>query len=175
MFHGLARWDGQTWSTVGGGITSGGIASIRGLVVFDDGRGPALYASGYFSQMGGVNAYGIARWDGHTWESLGNGFVGPADNFAIFNDGRGPSLFAAGTFSSAGGGATAGLAQWVGCPNCYANCDNSTRSPKLNVLDFICFLNRFAAQDPYANCNVDATIDISDFMCFLSKFAAGCP
>ena len=27
----------------------------------------------------------------------------------------------------------------------YANCDNSTTAPALNVLDFGCFLNRFAA------------------------------
>ena len=28
---------------------------------------------------------------------------------------------------------------------CYANCDNSTTPPVLNVLDFSCFLNKFAA------------------------------
>jgi hypothetical protein len=64
---------------------------------------------------------------------------------------------------------------WIGCPNCYANCDLSTRAPILNVNDFICFINRFAAKDPYANCTVDAGIDINDFVCFLNKFAAGCP
>ena len=117
----------------------------------------------------------IARWDGHTWEPLGNGIGGPADSFAVFNDGRGPSLFTAGDFANVGGGSTGGLAQWVGCPNCYANCDNSTRSPRLNVLDFMCFLNKFAARDPYANCTVDATIDMADFTCFMAKFAQGCP
>ena len=30
-------------------------------------------------------------------------------------------------------------------PACYANCDNSTTSPVLNVLDFGCFLNKFSA------------------------------
>ena len=29
--------------------------------------------------------------------------------------------------------------------SCYANCDNSTAAPVLNVLDFACFLNKFAA------------------------------
>lgn len=28
--------------------------------------------------------------------------------------------------------------------SCYANCDNSTAPPQLNVLDFICFINKFA-------------------------------
>jgi hypothetical protein len=31
---------------------------------------------------------------------------------------------------------------------CYANCDCSTAPPRLNVLDFNCFLNRFAAGCP---------------------------
>jgi hypothetical protein len=31
---------------------------------------------------------------------------------------------------------------------CYANCDGSTAEPALNVLDFNCFLNRFAAGCP---------------------------
>jgi hypothetical protein len=29
--------------------------------------------------------------------------------------------------------------------SCYANCDNSTTTPVLNILDFACFLNRFTA------------------------------
>ena len=73
-----------------------------------------------------------------------------------------------------------GAVLWTGCaaPQCYANCDRSTLSPKLNVLDFICFLNKFAANDPYANCDqstITPAINISDFVCFLDKFAAGCP
>ncbi len=31
---------------------------------------------------------------------------------------------------------------------CYANCDGSTTSPVLNVLDFACFINKFAAGCP---------------------------
>ena len=60
---------------------------------------------------------------------------------------------------------------------CYANCDNSTTPPVLNVLDFSCFLNKFAAGDPYANCDNSTTppvLNVQDFSCFLNKFAAGC-
>jgi hypothetical protein len=62
-------------------------------------------------------------------------------------------------------------------PSCYANCDNSTTPPVLNVLDFTCFLNEFAAGDTYANCDQSTTppiLNILDFECFLNKFAAGC-
>lgn len=61
---------------------------------------------------------------------------------------------------------------------CYANCDQSTTPPALNVLDFTCFLNRFAAGDSYANCDQSTTppvLNVLDFTCFLNAFAAGCP
>ena len=61
---------------------------------------------------------------------------------------------------------------------CYANCDNSTASPILNVNDFICFQAKFAGGDSYANCDNSTSapvLNINDFICFQSKFAAGCP
>jgi hypothetical protein len=61
---------------------------------------------------------------------------------------------------------------------CYPNCDNSVTPPVLNVLDFSCFLNKFAAGDPYANCDASTTppvLNVLDFSCFLNRFAAGCP
>jgi hypothetical protein len=60
---------------------------------------------------------------------------------------------------------------------CAANCDQSTTTPVLNVLDFACFLNAFAAGDLYANCDSSTTppvLNVLDFACFLNKFAAGC-
>ena len=60
---------------------------------------------------------------------------------------------------------------------CYANCDNSTMQPILNVNDFVCFSNRFAAGNLYANCDRSTTapvLNVNDFICFMSSFAAGC-
>jgi hypothetical protein len=60
---------------------------------------------------------------------------------------------------------------------CYPNCDHSTTIPFLNVADFTCFLQKFAAADPYANCDhstVAPALNVADFTCFLQKFAAGC-
>jgi hypothetical protein len=60
---------------------------------------------------------------------------------------------------------------------CYANCDQSTTQPVLNVADFTCFLQRFAAGDSYANCDQSTTepvLNVGDFTCFLQRFAAGC-
>ena len=63
-------------------------------------------------------------------------------------------------------------------PTCAANCDSSTVAPILNVLDFNCFLNKFAASDCYANCDNSTTppvLNVLDFNCFLNRFLAGCP
>jgi len=62
-------------------------------------------------------------------------------------------------------------------PACYANCDGSTIPPVLNVLDFICFLNRYAAGDSLANCDGSSTppvLNVNDFLCFINAYAAGC-
>jgi hypothetical protein len=62
--------------------------------------------------------------------------------------------------------------------SCYANCDGSTIPPVLNVGDFTCFLQRFAAGASYANCDGSTTppvLNVGDFTCFLQRFAAGCP
>lgn len=70
-----------------------------------------------------------------------------------------------------------GLAGQAVC-GCYPNCDASTIAPVLNINDFTCFLNRFAAGDPYANCDASTlppVLNINDFTCFLNAFAAGCP
>jgi hypothetical protein len=63
-------------------------------------------------------------------------------------------------------------------PVCYANCDQSTIPPVLNVLDFNCFLNAFAGGSAYANCDqstIAPVLNVLDFNCFLNRFAGGCP
>jgi hypothetical protein len=63
-------------------------------------------------------------------------------------------------------------------PSCYGNCDGSTATPVLNVADFTCFLQRYAAGESYANCDgstAPPTLNVADFTCFLQRYAAGCP
>ncbi len=62
---------------------------------------------------------------------------------------------------------------------CYADCDTSTGVGVLDIFDFLCFGNRFSANDPYA-CDCDTSTgvgvcDIFDFLCFGNEFNAGCP
>ena len=76
----------------------------------DDGK---LYCCGRFTNISGINASSIARWDGTKWESLGSGFFSDAatlrgNNLTI----RGDDVFAVGTFSAAGLTDSSGIARW---------------------------------------------------------------
>ncbi len=87
-------------------------------------------------------------------------------------------MYTSNTNFSAGGVAGNGTITVALAAPCYANCDGSSVPPVLNVVDFACFLNRYAAGDSYANCDGSTTppvLNVLDFACFLNQFAAGCP
>jgi hypothetical protein len=85
--------------------------------------------------------------------------------------------YAAATCPSPIGVMTAMWALGGGGGGCYANCDGSTSIPFLNINDFVCFQQAFAAGQSYANCDNSTsppTLNINDFVCFQQAFAAGC-
>ena len=58
----LNRWNGQEWNAVPGTTFPDEMSgSIRALLVFDDGAGPALYAGGEFELLGENGSENIAR------------------------------------------------------------------------------------------------------------------
>jgi len=74
----VARWDGSTWSDVGGGVSmiDGTPTGLRGVDAHDDG----LVIVGALDFAGGVEAINIARWDGENWFPVGSG-SDPYDDF----------------------------------------------------------------------------------------------
>ncbi len=68
----LARWDGASWSSVGGGVghpNPGALGLVK--VAALENLGGDLYAAGFFATAGGVALpVGIARWDGLQWSPL---------------------------------------------------------------------------------------------------------
>lgn len=61
----IAKWNGSNWSPLGNGMSQPGAGAwVSALSVFDDGRGPALYAGGGFTRAGGIEANCMARWRG---------------------------------------------------------------------------------------------------------------
>ena len=110
--EGLARWDGVSWSVVGGGLSNiqGTNAKVKALSIYDDDgpgpRPPALYVGGNFKWADGIECKGIARWDGANWEPVGGGLGSSVECLAVYDeDGSGPknpSLFAGGQFGTPG-------------------------------------------------------------------------
>jgi hypothetical protein len=105
----IARWDGKSWTPLGGGLTDGPVGYGGGyaLAVFDDGGGEALYVAGDFGSH-------IAKWDGVRWSSLGRGLDGLATALTVFDDGSGPALYVGGGFTHADGVPAKGVARWDG-------------------------------------------------------------
>jgi hypothetical protein len=109
------------------------------------------------------------KWTGAVWEPLEAGAHGSVSS-AVFDAARGKFAIVSSEDQQ--------VWELAGVPcACYPNCDGSTAAPILNVLDFNCFLNRFASGSAYANCDqstVAPVLNVLDFNCFLSRFAAGC-
>ncbi len=179
----VARWDGTQWSAVGSGLQG----TIMAMSSQTDANGPVLYAAGIFNFGGQIHA--LAKWDGQVWSGGGvltSHFPYPGGLcLAAVDQGnlseQGPGMALGGIFDSMGGVSASGFALWQGCElvsgGCYANCDGSSVHPILNVADFTCFLQEFAAGSGYANCDGSTqapVLNVADFTCFLSAFAAGC-
>ena len=98
----LARWDGESYEAVGGGMDN----YVRELLVVEAPSGDlqaGLYALGEFREAGGIPALRAARFDGARWYALGdgpasliyreyNGLLADTDDLL----GVGPSIYAIG-------------------------------------------------------------------------------
>ena len=111
----IARWNGTSWSAVGGGAGS----TVTVLHVADLGTGPSLYVGGFFSSPGAR----IARWNGTSWSTLGTGLNGGIGGPAVYSihaadlDGAGPApklLYVGGRFATAGAASSKSVAAWNG-------------------------------------------------------------
>lgn len=89
----IARWDGTRWSALGSGINDeSGYAFVEAIAV----SGSDVYAGGNFTEAGGVPARYIARWDGASWSSLGEGIHTPVTGTVAALAVSGTDLYAGG-------------------------------------------------------------------------------
>ena len=110
VVRGIARWDGASWSGLGSGATGPSTAEVRALAF--DGNG-MLYAAGRFTNISGINANAIARWNGSSWEALGNGFLSDTPITRVTElEIRGNDVFSVGSFTVAGLTESSGIARW---------------------------------------------------------------
>lgn len=92
---GIARWDGASWSALGGGVSG----TVYALASYDAGAGRALHVGGTFTSAGGIAAPNYATWRGGAWQA-GPGAAGGAsriEEFGVVDVGFGPRLFALAT------------------------------------------------------------------------------
>lgn len=108
----VTQWTGSTWTCMGEGLTS----VVTDSVVFDDGRGPALFCVGGFSIEGVTtrDGFGLARWDGTAFLPVGGGIDGVAYAITIFDHGQGPEVVVAGQLRNAGSVPATNIASWNG-------------------------------------------------------------
>lgn len=109
----VMRWDGTNWSQIAADF----LGYVFAMNVFDDasGEGESLYVGGAFTQIGGIAANHIAKWNGQSWMPLGIGTSGAVYAFAAdVGPEKMPLLYVGGQFSSAGGMNVWRIAGWNG-------------------------------------------------------------
>lgn len=105
---GILKWDGITFDTLPGNAMFGG-HRIEAMAV----HGGSLYVGGAFESATGP--YGsisrnIARWDGSSWSTVGNGFDNVVYALGLYNG----NLYAGGDFEHSGITTCPKIARWDG-------------------------------------------------------------
>ena len=108
--EGIAAWRDGAWSAVGT-IDSANPPSVRTLAVFDDGSGPALFAGGDFTSLGGVPLERLAKWQAGAWTQVGGGASAVVLALEPVDLGDGPRLAVGGSFN---GTPASRIALWDG-------------------------------------------------------------
>jgi trimeric autotransporter adhesin len=110
MPRNLARWTGTHWTSFGGGASS----RVTDMMSYDDGTGPALFVTGWFTSVGG-NPHGqLARWKDGEWLSGHGNNISATGWFVRFDAGLGGGerLYLVGSINSSGVTVINGLFRW---------------------------------------------------------------
>jgi hypothetical protein len=136
----IAAWDETQWQA----LHHGADHLVLDIAAIDYGSngGPALYAGGRFTEIGGQALKHVGKWDGSAWTALGAGLDGDVISLIAVDElsGDEPVLYAGGDFESSGGNlpflsyiAKWNGASWLpvgpglgGAPHCFAEFDDGT-------------------------------------------------
>jgi hypothetical protein len=127
--HGVGVWDGVTWQPLGGGVDGSTTYEnmVESIALAPNGD---VIAVGPFTSIGGVSATRIARWNGASWEPVGEGLDGRPQDVDLV----GSTIVVGGEFHRAGGGLSYAVARWgrtepptiTGQPTSVRTCVNRT-------------------------------------------------
>lgn len=110
----IMRWNDTLWRDVGGSVTVMNVLypSVKDICIYNG----KLYCVGNFERMGGIDARGIASWDGVDWCGYNTSFdltpgqfVG-AGCIGFYND----TMYIGGGFRWVDGDSIPFLAKWIG-------------------------------------------------------------
>lgn len=112
----------STFAQVQPGMEFSGLDSrAYAALTYDDGTGPALYATGIVNNGDGIFLNNIGKWDGSRWQPLRFGLGNPATTdlwegwaLAVHDDGGGDKLCVGGRFFQASGVPALNIACWDG-------------------------------------------------------------
>ncbi len=102
------QYDGTAWQLIGTANSA-----IQDFIINSVDE---IFIGGLFSQVNGVSANYIAKWDGASWSSLSNGLSSPLWNggaYALALNSAG-SLYVGGRFDNASGTTVSNIAWWNG-------------------------------------------------------------
>lgn len=110
--NGIMRWNGSYWQDVGGGVSvvNNPYPTVKEMCVHNG----KLYCVGNFEKIGGVEANGLAVWDGFHWcgmdtyFELGGQSQG-AEHIAFYHD----TMYVMGNFHVAGTDSINRIAKWI--------------------------------------------------------------
>lgn len=118
----IAKWDGQAWSSVGGGVQRPGFSflNVQALGEYNG----ELIVGGLFTLAGEVPVTNLAKWNGTTWSDFSPGAPnGPVTDFEEYNG----QLVACGQFFTIGGVTASCIAAWNGAA--WAELGGGIRGP----------------------------------------------
>ena len=105
----IARWDGNNWQPLGSGMRGAGweeFPEVCALTVYNG----ELVAGGSFTKAGETDVNRIARWDGDSWQPMGDGMNSTALALTVYDG----NLIAGGSFVKAGGVDANRIGRWDG-------------------------------------------------------------
>lgn len=126
--NGIAKWDGNTWSPLGDGVSTG---IYDGVVKALAENGKDLYVGGQFIRAGGIDSYNIAKWNGQSWEALSGGIRGNLEEVLAIGV-SGSEVYVGGTFLTAGSENAVNIAKWNGSN--WSRVDLQTRDEVRKIL-----------------------------------------
>jgi hypothetical protein len=108
----ITKFDGTTWSNLGGGVVHSLTDPTWGYPVVNDFTfyHGDLYVVGGFTYAGGVPAQNIAKWDGTDWCGLGSAIGNKINAIGVWND----SIYIGGGFMFIDGDTMNYVAKWAG-------------------------------------------------------------